>query len=249
MGYVSRLLAMSTRTPARPAPLSQLARTETAVDVPPAHDELPAAETQARSPTAARPPVADAAPSTRAPVSREASASEELSPPGSEAAESRPAVAATRTPDVVERSAPVTAAPPAVTVVGDAAPTPTAQPAAWLRENVDADDPLESIGAADDLRDVLRAVRHWTSAAPTEAVAVPEPMMIESVDVPVETSRPAAPVPAAAAVQPQNDLRVSIENVTITVEDAPASSSSRRPAGRESTTPSTRLARHYIRGT
>jgi hypothetical protein len=135
--------------------------------------------------------------------------------------------------------APRIAEPPdagaAVTRVG--AP-PAIQP--WLAERPDRIDPLDSMAGSDELRDVLRAVRRWTSAAP---VAAAEPTVAPP-KLPAAVDAPDVPEHGEPAADPGH--HVSIGNVTITVED-PAGRATRSPAGSRRD-PTTRLARHYVRG-
>jgi len=107
-----------------------------------------------------------------------------------------------------------------------------AAPPQWLAEDPRTPDPLVASADSDTLRELLRSVRQWTSSAPTiiESEAKSEPVHATPVAV-------AAPEPA----------QVSIGNVVITVEDAPAPSrGERRPSPARSSTD--RMARNYIRG-
>ncbi len=105
-------------------------------------------------------------------------------------------------------------------------------PQAWLAEDPSAPDPLVASADTDALRDLLRSVRQWTSSEPT--IVAPEPATEHD---------PQASVAAADPIQ------VSIGNVVITVEDAPAPAS--RGATRAAPTRASgdRLARNHIRGT
>lgn len=110
----------------------------------------------------------------------------------------------------------------------------------WLEEDRSAPDPLVAIAETDALRELMQRVRQWTSSAPT---------VIETADptAPVDTRKPAAAAPIAPAPPPEPS-HVSIGNVVITVEDAPAATprGTRSPAPARSTTD--RMARNYIRG-
>lgn len=110
-----------------------------------------------------------------------------------------------------------------------------AAPAPWLAEDPAAADPLMASADTLALRELMRSVRQWTASPPTI----------------VETAAPPTPAPAAAQVAsfpaPAEPIQVSIGNVVISVEDAPAASA----RGRYPSPPRTlgdRLARHHIRG-
>ncbi len=105
-------------------------------------------------------------------------------------------------------------------------------PQAWLAEDPSARDPLVASADTDALRDLLRSVRQWTSSEPT--IVAPE------------TIAERDPQASVAAAEP---VEVSIGNVVITVEDAPAPTS--RGATRAAPTRASgdRLARNHIRGT
>jgi hypothetical protein len=101
----------------------------------------------------------------------------------------------------------------------------------WLTEDPRTPDPLVASADSDTLRELLRSVRQWTSSAPTVIESEPKPEPVHATPV----------VPAPAPTQ------VSIGNVVITVEDAPAPARGGRPPSpaRSSTD---RMARNYIRG-
>jgi hypothetical protein len=107
----------------------------------------------------------------------------------------------------------------------------TVTPPAWLPEDPTARDPLVASADTDALRDLLRSVRQWTSSEPT--IVAPETVTERDVQATVAAAEP---------------IQVSIGNVVITVEDAPAPVS--RGAAREAPTRASgdRLARNHIRG-
>jgi hypothetical protein len=108
--------------------------------------------------------------------------------------------------------------------------------ARWLEEDRSAADPLVGSAETDALRDLMQQVRRWTSSAPT---------VIE----PSAPSDQAAPSPAVTPVAPAPEpSHVSIGNVTITVEDAPAPTPRGGRVSSPARTTSDRMARHHIRG-
>jgi hypothetical protein len=233
MSYASRLAAISTgHVPAAPPrPTSEDAEPARMEAESSVHRSSPAPTAVAAAPQPG--PAVVAAPA--APASHVAAPS--VTREAAEPVRRDPAVV---TRETIERHAIVEAAPPPVpprrTAVMSPPPVPPpsdALPAQaiWLAEDASAADPLVATADNDALRELMRSVRQWTSSAPT----VIEPHHHES-------SAGTAPDPAVAPPQAQ----VSIGNVTITVEDAPAAPSQR--AAREPRTASDRMARHHIRG-
>lgn len=107
--------------------------------------------------------------------------------------------------------------------------------AQWLAENPRAPDPLVASAETETLRELMRSVRQWTSSSPSIVEPrTPEPEVVA-----------ARPEPATAAAEP---VQVSIGNVVITVEDAPAAASRGR-ARSPAQSSGDRLARNHIRGT
>jgi hypothetical protein len=116
----------------------------------------------------------------------------------------------------------------------------------WLTERGDGADPLESFNADNEMRDLLRAVRSWTSNAPAVRESVAE---VVNAEIPAAERLPstgAAPVAQVITPTPAPEpMQVSIGNVVITIEDAPTPAHSRRAA--PSVDVESRLARHYWR--
>ena len=143
-------------------------------------------------------------------------------------------------------------APQPNVVVVDAAEAPrepVRAPAPWHAEDP-AGDPLEKVEAPDDIRSLLRAVRAWTAAPPTP-IEPDRSAPIELTNVTI-----AEPAPAVIAKREEvsretsrdDSLQVSIGNVMITVEDAPAPRGASRPQPPRIGETASRLARHYLRG-
>lgn len=108
-------------------------------------------------------------------------------------------------------------------------------PPPWLAEDPTASDPLVATAETDELRELMRSVRQWTASAPT---------IIETQAPPAQAqARPAIEAPPAA-----EPVQVSIGNIVVTVEDAPASTQ-RGPSPSPARSIGDRLARNYIRGT
>lgn len=126
----------------------------------------------------------------------------------------------------------------------------------WLADEPNIPDPLESIAANDDIRELLRSVRQWTRTAPVPAPSPhegPEQLVVDVPSpAPAGAMSPMHDVAAIERAQPaerrDDPVQVSIGNVTITVEDAPSAPASRQSPARTAADPSSRLARHYLRG-
>ena len=239
MSYASRLAAMS-RGQLAAAPPRVIAR-----DAESPREEI--VETDVRAPQATPPPPAN---TPRAPrPSEPLAATAPARPPGTQAPlpvtaveESGPALAA---PPVIRETidrhtiVEIAPAPPRQTVVAVSPPS-ISEPVAlsphakWLAEDATAPDPLVASTEDHALRELMRSVRQWTASAPT----VIEQHHHESAATATPSSPPAV-VPAPT--------QVSIGNVTITVEDAPAAPG-RRAAAQPHGAASDRMARNHIRG-
>jgi hypothetical protein len=219
MSYASRLVAMSSGHAPKGSPRVLGGETEA-----PREDHV---ETELRAPAAApaaRPVVAG----TRATApSRELQHQPDEPPP-------QPATHETIERHTVEHRTIVETAPKAPRALPDAAPRPVAIPPTtrWLEEDPSTSDPLVATAETDALRDLMRSVRQWTSSAPT-IIESPKPV----------PSMTAAPV--ASAPEPTH---VSIGNVVITVEDAPAAHPRGTRAPSPARTTTDRMARNHIRG-
>jgi hypothetical protein len=239
MSYASRLAAMS-RGHVPPAPPRALGG-----DAEPPREEV--VETEARVPRSAQ-PVGAVTPRTGArtdvppvtspgPELREHAVSVESSVGTREPASAATTVTRERT---IEHHTIVEAAPPAprrVTMPAQPAavtpPQPLPPQARWLAEDTTAADPLVATTEDDAVRELMQTVRQWTASAPT---------VIES--GPREVAAEPAPSVAPVVVAPQT--QVSIGNVTITVDDAPAEPA--RATAASPRTTSDRMARNHIRG-
>jgi hypothetical protein len=239
VSYASRLAAMSR---------GQLAAATPRVIASDA--ESPRAEiveTDLPAPQAVAPPPAVAPRTPRPPESRTATAT--VRPPGTPVPlpataveESGPAIASAPViRETIDRHTIVEVAPPPPRESVIAVPPPSiSEPVAlspqakWLAEDATAPDPL--VASTDDhaLRELMRSVRQWTSSAPT---------VIEQHHHESSTT----PTPSAPAVVAPAPTQVSIGNVTITVEDAPAAPG-RRTAAAPHGAASDRMARNHIRG-
>ncbi|MGE0397134.1 MAG: hypothetical protein AB7T06_10475 [Kofleriaceae bacterium] len=158
----------------------------------------------------------------------------------------------------VERERVVEERGAAVMTIVEAAEAPPPErarkvPAPWHAEDP-AGDPLERVEAGDELRSLLRAVRAWTSepAKPASEQAA-APIEITNVTTNVTNMEQRA-VESPARVEPQvverheEATQVSIGNVMITVEDAPAPRGAPRAQAPRLGETASRLARHYLRG-
>ena len=118
----------------------------------------------------------------------------------------------------------------------------------WMRERADGVDPLQTLAADDELRDLLRAVRDWTSEQPAMIESTAVAPAVEVHEIPAAPHPVAEPARSAVATPRADDpVSVSIGNVTITIEDAPVARPARAAASQTSDADS-RLARHYWRG-
>jgi hypothetical protein len=181
------------------------------------------AATAATIPTPARPPVMSAVARTQ-----DVARSDE---PQREPA--RPAVHETIERHTLDhRSIAETAPPPRALPDPSPRPAKLPPPAQWLDEDPATSDPLVATAETDALRDLMRSVRQWTSSPPTI----------------IETPTPAVPVTAAPGPSAAEPSHVTIGNVVITVEDAPAAHPSGAGARSPARSTSDRMSRNHIRG-
>ncbi len=237
MSYASRLVAMSSGTlAARPIGITKhMEQEQVAPTTAPPTTRTPDVLASAPAPPTAQavlapPPVV--APRPSAPAAEPRLASAPVVAPFAEPRETSPRAPV---PFVAERAV--------VPAVAAAARLPE-----WLADRPDRIDPLEHLDAGAELAQLLRAAREWTTSAPAPIAPPPAPTIGDP------APHPAAPLAATASMatyapQVQSDpLEVSIGNVTITVEDAPAPPRRERAERRAPGSVSSRLARHYIRG-
>lgn len=239
MNYARRLLAMSTRAAAPSRPVALPIEEQVVDEAPVPTTAAPALRTEPVAPAEVGQALVPSAPPPMQPrVMPEVPAREArvVAPPLAREVARVEQPAPPRAPEPLP--VPPDPAPAPIAAREPIAPLPSpvsAAPAlpAWLTDEPDAPDPLDALAQSDEARDLMRAIRRWTSA--------PVPAAIASPPLPVE----APPVPEAPATDP---VQLSIGNVVITVEDTPAAP--RRAAATPSVahTGGSRLARHYFRG-
>ena len=221
MSYASRLVTMSSGYAPKASP-----RVTGDAEAP--REEH--VETELRAPAAA-PAATPAVARTHAP----ASSRELRHEPDEPRPQQSPATRETIERHTVEHHTIVESPPSPPRALPDAPPRPVAIPPTtqWLEEDPSTPDPLVGTAETDALRDLMRSVRQWTSSAPTI----------------IESPKPAAPVMTAPAQSASPEpTHVSIGNVVITVEDAPATHARGTRAPSPARTTTDRLARNHIRG-